>query len=111
MYVKLDTLQPRTEEWIKQAFKTGKWSQNAVINSEGELIDARLNAGLRPSPVTRDLTWGVPVPVDEKDEYGMKGKVFCKLRFYVRFSASNTNASQMFGCVKVLLSRANGILY
>lgn len=79
MYVKLDALQPRTEEWIKKSFKAGKWSQNAVINSDGELIDARLNTGLRPSPVTRDLTWGVPVPADEDDKFGMKGKVFCML--------------------------------
>ena len=68
MYVKLDTIQPRTEEWIKQSFKTGKWSPNSVINSDGELVDDRLRGGLRPSPVTRDLQWGVPVPIKEGED-------------------------------------------
>ncbi|CCL98929.1 uncharacterized protein FIBRA_00936 [Fibroporia radiculosa] len=76
MYVKLDSLQAKTEAWIKKSWKEGKWSPNAVINADGELIDARLKSGLRPSPVTRDLTWGVPVPVVEgEDDHGMKGKV------------------------------------
>ncbi|OSX59014.1 hypothetical protein POSPLADRAFT_1067405 [Postia placenta MAD-698-R-SB12] len=83
MYVKLDALQPKVEEWIRKSWKDGKWSPNAVINAEGELIDARLKAGMRPSPVTRDLTWGVPVPVVEgEDDQGMKGKVL-----YVWFDA------------------------
>ena len=80
MYVKLDTIQPQTEEWIKKSWKEGNWSPNSVINADGELVDSRLKNGLRPSPVTRDLTWGVPVPVSEQDEdQGMKGKVLCKL--------------------------------
>lgn len=76
MYVKLDTIQPRTEEWIRKSYKEGNWSPNSVINADGELVDSRLKAGLRPSPVTRDLTWGVPVPVkDEDEDQSMKGKV------------------------------------
>ncbi|ETW82973.1 hypothetical protein HETIRDRAFT_458559 [Heterobasidion irregulare TC 32-1] len=83
MYVKLDTIQPHTEEWIKQSFKAGKWSPNSVINSDGELVDDRLRGGLRPSPVTRDLQWGVPVPIKEgEDDQGMRGKVL-----YVWFDA------------------------
>jgi methionyl-tRNA synthetase len=79
MYVKLDTLQPKTEEWIKKSYKDGKWSSNSVINPDGEIVDARMKGGLRPSPLTRDLQWGVPVPVEENDEDGMKGKVLCKM--------------------------------
>ncbi|RDX57428.1 methionyl-tRNA synthetase [Lentinus brumalis] len=83
MYIRLNELQPRTEEWIRKSYKEGKWSPNAVINAEGKLIDERLKAGLRPSPVTRDLTWGVPVPhVEGKDHEGMDGKVL-----YVWFEA------------------------
>ncbi|EMD31310.1 hypothetical protein CERSUDRAFT_119865 [Gelatoporia subvermispora B] len=83
MYVKLDALQSRVEEWIKRSWKEGKWSPNAVVNAEGEIIDARLKGGMRPSPVTRDLTWGVPVPtVEGEDDQGMKGKVL-----YVWFDA------------------------
>jgi len=79
MYVSLDKLQDWTQEWIKRSYAAGKWSLNSVINTEGEILDARLKGGLRPSPVTRDLTWGVPVPLlDGQDPYGMKGKVLCK---------------------------------
>lgn len=79
MYIKLDSLQPETEQWIKKSWKAGKWSPNSVVNAEGELIDARLKGGLRPSPVTRDLTWGVPVPIPEgEDDQGMRGKVLCE---------------------------------
>ncbi|KAF8968175.1 tRNA synthetases class I (M)-domain-containing protein [Flammula alnicola] len=82
MYLKLNDIQPRTEEWIKQSWKAGKWSPNAVINSDGELIDARLKKGLMPTPLTRDLKWGVPVPVEGEDTLGMGGKVL-----YVWFDA------------------------
>ena len=79
MYVSLDKLQDWTQEWIKRSYAAGKWSPNSVINAEGEIVDARLKSGLYPSPVTRDLTWGVPVPLlDGADPYGMKGKVLCK---------------------------------
>jgi len=79
MYVSLDKLQDWTQEWIKRSYAAGKWSSNSVINTEGEIVDARLKSGLNPSPVTRDLTWGVPVPLlDGADPYGMKGKVLCK---------------------------------
>jgi methionyl-tRNA synthetase len=77
MYLKLNDIQPRTEEWIKQSWKRGKWSPNSVINSDGEIIDARLKKGLLPTPLTRDLTWGVPVPIEGEDIDGMKGKVLC----------------------------------
>ncbi|KXN84737.1 putative methionine--tRNA ligase, cytoplasmic [Leucoagaricus sp. SymC.cos] len=82
MYLRLDIIQPQTEEWVKQSWKAGKWSPNAVINHEGELVDARLKSGLLPTPLTRDLTWGVPVPIEGEDVYGMKGKVL-----YVWFDA------------------------
>ena len=79
MYVRLDAIQPRTEDWIKKPWKIGNWSPNAVINSDGVLIDARLKGGLHPSPVTRDLTWGVPVPdIEGADNQEMKGKVLCE---------------------------------
>ena len=50
MYLRLNSLQPRTEEWIKRSWKEGNWSPNAVINVDGELVDARLRAvyGQRP---------------------------------------------------------------
>ncbi|KAK2460317.1 hypothetical protein APHAL10511_007706 [Amanita phalloides] len=82
MYLKLDAIQPKTEEWIKESYRKGKWSVNATINTGGEIVDARLKSGLMPTPLTRDLTWGVPVPIEGEDVHGMKGKVL-----YVWFDA------------------------
>lgn len=97
MYVRLDKIQPQTEIWIKESWRKGKWSPNSVINGEGVLIDARLKSGLRPSPVTRDLKWGVPVPVSDDDpDQEMKEKVFCEcppsLSFFLQLISL-----QMFG--------------
>ena len=78
MYVRLDTIQPRTEEWIKRSYKLGQWSPNAVIKGDGEIIDPRLKNGLVPTAITRDLTWGVPVPVVDEALEGMKDKVLCE---------------------------------
>ncbi|KAH8832153.1 tRNA synthetases class I (M)-domain-containing protein [Flagelloscypha sp. PMI_526] len=82
MYFKMQETQSRLEEWMRQASKEGKWSQNAVITADGRIQDARMKSGLRPTPLTRDLQWGVPVPVDEEDKDGMRGKVL-----YVWFDA------------------------
>lgn len=84
MYIKLDEIQPRTEEWIKKSYKLGKWSSNSVINTDGEIIDGRLKGGLRPSPVTRDLSWGVPVPPTGEENKDMEKKVLCKSLFSTR---------------------------
>lgn len=78
MYLKLEAIQPRTEEWIKRSWKAGKWSPNAIISADGAIIDPRMKGGLIPTPLTRDLTWGVPVPIRGEDTHGMKGKVLCK---------------------------------
>lgn len=87
MYVKLNVVQPRLEEWIKHSWKAGKWGPNVIINHDGEIIDARLKGGLRPSPVTRDLFWGVPVPITGKaaEDEEMKEKVLCEILFYFSF--------------------------
>ncbi|KAH7917147.1 hypothetical protein BV22DRAFT_1135653, partial [Leucogyrophana mollusca] len=75
MYFKLDATQPRLEEWIKESWKKGKWSPNATINADGEIVDARMKGGLRPTPVTRDLSWGVPIPpLGSEDDKEMEGK-------------------------------------
>lgn len=89
MYMKLDKIQPRTEEWIKRRSKLGKWSPNSVINSEGEIVDARVKAGLIPTPLTRDLKWGVPVPIESEEDEVMRGKVLCKPFMYLARPPSN----------------------
>ncbi|KIJ66874.1 hypothetical protein HYDPIDRAFT_108820 [Hydnomerulius pinastri MD-312] len=83
MYFKLDKAQPILEEWIKASYKKGRWSPNATINTDGEIVDARMKGGLRPTPVTRDLSWGVPIPhLGREDDKEMDGKVL-----YVWFDA------------------------
>ncbi len=67
-YLKLDDFQKRLEDWIK----TKDWKEN-VIRS----VYKWLNEGLKPRPITRDLNWGVPVPLKEAE-----GKVL-----YVWFDA------------------------
>ncbi|KAF7315234.1 WHEP-TRS domain-containing protein [Mycena indigotica] len=81
MYYKMNDIQERTVEWIKRSAKSGKWS-NSVINEDGKIVDARLVTGLIPTPLTRDLKWGIPVPIEGNDELGMSGKVL-----YVWFDA------------------------
>ncbi len=62
----------------QKVLESRKWSSNSVINGDGELVDARVKGGLLPTPVTRDLKWGVPVPIDSADDKSMEGKVLCK---------------------------------
>ncbi|KAJ7209653.1 tRNA synthetases class I (M)-domain-containing protein [Mycena pura] len=81
-YFKMNEVQQRTTEWIKRSWKLGKWSSNSVINDDGKIIDARLNSGLIPTPLTRDLSWGIPVPIEGDGDLQMAGKVL-----YVWFDA------------------------
>lgn len=79
MYIRLDLIQPRTEEFIYRASAAGKWAPNSVISPDGVIMDARLKSGLQPSPITRDLKWGVPVPIPEGEtDDEMAQKVLCK---------------------------------
>ncbi|MCJ1336768.1 putative methionine--tRNA ligase, cytoplasmic protein rar1 [Bachmanniomyces sp. S44760] len=81
IHLLLDKLQPRIEEWVKQSEEEGKWSRNGKI-----ITDSWLKTGLRDRGITRDLKWGVPVPLDvfteESDKEVYKNKVF-----YVWFDA------------------------
>ena len=75
---------------MQKARIKGGWGSNAVITDKGDIIEPRMKEGLRPSAVTRDLKWGVEVPMigegeedeltyeDEEDEV-MMGKVICEL--------------------------------
>ncbi|KAK0552033.1 methionine--tRNA ligase mes1 [Tilletia horrida] len=72
MYILIDNLQPTTEKWARQAMADGHWSLNGR-----QITEHWFKEGLRPFSLTRDLKWGVPVPLA-----GMEGKVF-----YVWFDA------------------------
>jgi methionyl-tRNA synthetase len=70
---------------MQKARAKGNWNSNPVITDKGEIVEPRmLGEGLRPSAVTRDLKWGVEVPIvgNEEEDEAMKGKVI-----YVWFDA------------------------
>lgn len=81
IHLQLDKLQPDIEEWFKLASKKGFWSRNGRI-----ITDSWLKQGLKDRGITRDLTWGTPIPLDvfaeEKDREVYQNKVF-----YVWFDA------------------------
>lgn len=69
-FLPLDKFQPDLEKWILQDHK--EWKANVYGQCK-----SWLDQGLQPRAVSRDLDWGVPVPVD-----GSEGKVL-----YVWFDA------------------------
>ncbi|KAH9892399.1 tRNA synthetases class I (M)-domain-containing protein [Xylariomycetidae sp. FL2044] len=72
IFLLLDKLQPEIQKWAEKSSTEGKWSQNGV-----SITNAWLTRGLEGRSITRDLKWGVPVPLD-----GLRDKVF-----YVWFDA------------------------
>jgi methionyl-tRNA synthetase len=72
LYLQLDLLQERLAAWARMTWDRGAWTNNAVQTTQGWL-----ERGLQPRPITRDLTWGIPVP-----RPGYEKKVF-----YVWFDA------------------------
>ncbi|MFZ0892091.1 MAG: methionine--tRNA ligase [Thermoplasmata archaeon] len=68
-YLELDKLAPQIAEYVA---RQEHW-RPSVRGTARNFIEA----GLRPTPITRDLTWGVPIPLDGYDSK----------RFYVWFEA------------------------
>jgi methionyl-tRNA synthetase len=68
-YLLLDKLQPRLAQWLAEP---KPWRAN-VVGTTRNFIEG----GLHPTPITRDLDWGVPIPLE-----GYPTK-----RFYVWFDA------------------------
>lgn len=60
IFLKLDTLQEKEEAWFKKASEEGKWSKNSIT-----ITSSWLKEGLNPRCITRDLKWGVPVPLEK----------------------------------------------
>ena len=69
-YMPLDKWEPRLREWILEQHK--EWKPNVYGQCK-----SWLDGGLQPRAVTRDLNWGIPVPIE-----GAEGKVL-----YVWFDA------------------------
>ncbi|XP_062078080.1 probable methionine--tRNA ligase isoform X2 [Humulus lupulus] len=72
LFLELPLLKEKLEEYINSMSVSGSWSQNAI-----QATHAWLKEGLKPRCITRDLKWGVPVPLEK-----YKDKVF-----YVWFDA------------------------
>ncbi|OQR78339.1 methionine--tRNA ligase [Tropilaelaps mercedesae] len=72
LFLDLPKIEPAYRKWQEQSVSTGQWTQSAKVITNSWLRD-----GLRPRCITRDLKWGIPVPVK-----GFEGKVF-----YVWFDA------------------------
>ncbi|CAB3990994.1 methionine--tRNA ligase, cytoplasmic-like, partial [Paramuricea clavata] len=72
LFLDLTKLQPELSSWIEKASTEGNWSANSE-----NITKSWLQEGLKPRCITRDLTWGTPVPLE-----GFTNKVF-----YVWFDA------------------------
>lgn len=72
LFLDLTSLRPKLEKWINKSSKKGNWSNNALSITKGWL-----DQGLQKRCITRDLKWGIPVPLE-----GYEDKVF-----YVWFDA------------------------
>ena len=72
LYINLPAILPKLQEWMDEASVRGRWAYNALQMTQGWIRD-----GLRERSITRDLSWGIPVPLD-----GFRDKVF-----YVWFDA------------------------
>ena len=72
LFIDLPGIEKELEKWIETAYKQGEWSENSHNIAKGWLAE-----GLKKRCITRDLKWGVPVPLK-----GWENKVF-----YVWFDA------------------------
>lgn len=72
IYLLLDKLQPELEKWVHPAIEKGQWPKNSRV-----ITESWLKEGLKGRGITRDLKWGVPVPLE-----GFENKVL-----YVWFDA------------------------
>ncbi|MEM4554626.1 MAG: methionine--tRNA ligase [Candidatus Anstonellaceae archaeon] len=72
LFIDLPEIEKQLEEWIEKTSKEGFWSENSY-----KISKAWLSEGLKKRCITRDLKWGVPVPLP-----GWEKKVF-----YVWFDA------------------------
>ncbi|KAF3971362.1 hypothetical protein CMV_005037 [Castanea mollissima] len=72
LFLELPLLKDKLEEYINKMSVAGSWSQNAI-----QTTNAWLKEGLKSRCITRDLKWGVPVPLER----------FSDKVFYVWFDA------------------------
>ncbi|KAJ6150801.1 Methionine--tRNA ligase cytoplasmic [Penicillium chermesinum] len=59
IYLLLDKLQPEVEKWTAESIAKGEWPKNSKV-----ITESWLKEGLKDRGITRDLKWGVPVPLE-----------------------------------------------
>ncbi|OAX80175.1 methionine-tRNA ligase [Emergomyces africanus] len=59
IHLLLDKLQPEIEEWVHPAIEKGNWPKNSRV-----ITESWLKEGLKDRGITRDVKWGVPVPLE-----------------------------------------------
>ncbi len=59
LYIDLPAIRPKLEAWIQEAAREGRWARNAV-----QMTNAWIRDGLKERSITRDLKWGIPVPLE-----------------------------------------------
>jgi methionyl-tRNA synthetase len=59
IFLSLDKLQDKVEKWNEVSQDAGHWSKNGR-----QITQNWLREGLRPRAITRDLKWGVQVPLE-----------------------------------------------
>jgi len=88
-YLRLDRMQAKLTEWLaskKDAAASGASWRPTVLNQSLGRIEAE---GLPERAMTRDLTWGVPVPLDDPDAKGKSLYVWFDAPIgYVSFTAA-----------------------
>ncbi|MCG3131419.1 MAG: Methionine--tRNA ligase [Phycisphaerae bacterium] len=88
-YLRLDQLQGKLSQWLaskKDPASCGAHWRPVVINQSLGRIEAE---GLPERAMTRDLTWGVPVPLDDPDAKGKSLYVWFDAPIgYVSFTAA-----------------------
>ncbi|MFH1917129.1 MAG: methionine--tRNA ligase [Nanoarchaeota archaeon] len=72
LFLDLEKLQGQLTHWVETRKQEGFWTGNAISTTEKWLRE-----GLKPRAISRDLKWGVPIPLEK-----YKDKVF-----YVWFDA------------------------
>lgn len=77
LYLKLDAIEDKLKEWYGGLTKNG-WSTNALA-----ITQSWIDKGLKPRAISRDLKWGVPIPVVD----GLVTEDYLKKVFYVWFDA------------------------
>ncbi len=72
LYINLPKILPKLQKWMENKGMPHKWTKNAIKTTQAWIRD-----GLKERAITRDLKWGIPVPI-----HNFKNKVF-----YVWFDA------------------------